>query len=400
MPHALKSKLILTIGMLFLALIVPACNHHDHGGDNIDETAAETMAPSSEVLSDEEATTATTAASTEMPPEFAEYEVFIGGQEGYDVYRIPAIIETASGALLAFCEGRRSIADTGDIDLILKKSLDGGRTWSKPRIVVDYGRDTAGNPAPVLDRTSGDILLPFCTNPANDENNRRVWLSRSRDEGETWLDPVEITAAVKPREWTWYATGPGRSIQLATGRFVVPCDHTEAVSGATSAHIIYSDDGQEWKLGGSIGPDSDESQVAELADGRIVFNARDLSDEHRRWVAYSPDQGLTWSEAIHDPELPDPSCMASLLNTPDGLLYSGPASEKQLIRRDVTVRLSHDGGQSWPISKVLHPGGSAYSALARLPDGNLGCLYENGIAPFLPYQRITFAVFSWAWLEQ
>lgn len=329
---------------------------------------------------------------------FEEVDVFIGRQGGYRVYRIPSIIETNEGTLLAFCEGRQSISDTGNIDLVMKRSFDNGRTWTDLQVVVDNGEDTAGNPAPVVDRFTGTIWLPFNTNPAHNSKDRRTHITKSLDDGETWSEPTEITDLVKPEGWTWYAVGPGRSIQLESGRFIVPCDHHDSNNGTSASHVIYSDDGVDWRLGGILGPDTDESQVVQLEDGSLLINMRDLSDEHRRAIARSNDEGLTWTETTRDEALVDPSCQGSLLQTPYGVLFSNPASNFPLLRHKLTVRLSLDGGETWAFSKEIHRGGSAYSALSLLPDGRLGCLYENGILPFRPYDRITLAVFSIGWL--
>ncbi len=335
------------------------------------------------------------------PATVAETDVFVGGQEGYPTYRIPSVIETASGALLAFAEGRQNLADTGDIDLVMKRSLDGGATWSKLSVVIDQGGDVAGNPSPVVDRATGAILLLFDTNPAGDPNARRVLVTRSADEGATWSTPIDLTADVKPSTWTFYAVGPGRGIQLRDGRFVVACDHHDAATGESRSHVIYSDDGVAWHLGGSLAPDTDESQVAELDDGSLVINARDLSSAHLRAVARSVDRGLTWSDTTRDPALRDPSCEGSLLATPHGLVFSNPDSTVYLERKLLTVRVSRDGGRSWAASRVLHAGPAAYSALAQVGADDLGCLYEHGEKlAFAPYERITFARFAARWIGE
>ncbi|MBI3466077.1 MAG: exo-alpha-sialidase, partial [Planctomycetes bacterium] len=155
--------------------------------------------------------------------------VFVAGQEGYHSFRIPALIVSAKGTVLAFCEGRRnSRSDTGDIDLVLKRSFDGGQTWGPMQVVADDGPNTIGNPCPVVDRRTGTIWLPLTRNAGEDtqrqieagtsRESRTVWMTRSTDDGATWGRLVEITSSVKAPDWTWYATGPGCGIQLTSGR--------------------------------------------------------------------------------------------------------------------------------------------------------------------------------------
>ena len=170
-----------------------------------------------------------------------ETKVFVSGEDGYDTYRIPAILVSPKGTLLAFCEGRRnSRGDTGDIDIVLKRSFDNGETWEPMQVVATDGANTSGNPCPVVDRDTGDIWLPFTWNFGEDhegkiwdgtsKGTRTVWVMKSADDGETWSEPVEITQTVKSADWTWYATGPGIGIQLQSGRLVIPCDHGVAVN--------------------------------------------------------------------------------------------------------------------------------------------------------------------------
>jgi sialidase-1 len=347
-----------------------------------------------------------------VEPSMKETDVFISGQDGYHTFRIPSIIVTPKGALLAFCEGRKkSRSDTGDIDLVLKRSEDGGKTWSAMQTVWDDGGNTCGNPCPVVDRDTGTIWLLMTHNLGEDSESeirnrtskgtRTVWVSKSADDGVTWSKPVEITATTKAPDWTWYATGPGVGIQLRSGRLVIPCDHTVADSKAMRSHVIDSDDhGATWKIGGVIGDCANECQVAELPDGTLLLNMRSYHGQNRRAIATSRDEGLTWSEVTLDTALIEPVCQASLLRIPvppgdakTYLLFSNPASTQ---REKMTVRLSEDGGQTWSASKLLHAGPSAYSCLTALPDGTLGCLYERGETT--PYEKITFARFSLTWL--
>jgi sialidase-1 len=336
-------------------------------------------------------------------------DVFVSGEGGYHTYRIPAIVVTPKGTLLAFCEGRRKgRGDAGDIDLLLRRSTDGGATWGPSQVVWDDGANTVGNPCPVVDRATHTVWLPVTRNLGSDlepriiagtsKESRTVWILRSDDEGTTWSDPVEITKDVKAEDWTWYATGPGCGIQLATGRLVVPCDHVVKDTKVHGAHVIISDDrGATWKRGGLIDDKVNECQVAERSDGTLVLNMRSNHGKRCRAVATSRDGGETWSALEHDAALVEPVCQAALVNAPPGapacacdrMLFSNPASTK---RERMTVRKSEDGGRTWPASLLLHAGPAAYSALAVLKDGTVCCLYERGEKS--PYERITLARFA------
>ncbi len=336
-------------------------------------------------------------ADTDAGPGTLEQQaLFEGGADGYRVYRIPALVTTNMGTLLAFAEGRQSLEDDGNIDLVLRRSEDSGATWSSLAVVVDVGADTAGNPTPVVARTSGRVWLPYSTNPGADALSRSVWLTYSDDEGQSWSAPQDLTPDVKPAGWTWYATGPGRGIELSSGRLLVPCDHVDEL-GVRASHVIYSDDqGDTWHLGGSAGADTDEATVAELSDGRVVLNMRYEGATRARAVATSDDGGLSWSATTLDESLPEPGCEGSLLAAPEGLLFANPATTTRFPRDHVTVRLSTDDGASWPYARLLSEGPSAYTSLTRLPDGRFAILWESGRT--LPYDRIRFARFDLAWL--
>jgi sialidase-1 len=327
--------------------------------------------------------------------------LFRSGENGYHTYRIPALFSTPSGAVLAFCEGRKhSAGDSGDIDIVLRRSSDRGRTWSPLSVIADHGPDTIGNPAPVFDRATGTLWLLLTGNPGSTAEReimrtgaggtRTVWIMSSRDDGRTWTPPREITSAVKRAGWRWYATGPGSGIGLRSGRLVVPCNHSEGDRPIRS-HVIYSDDhGRSWQIGGSLPEKTDECAVAELRDGTLLLNMRNTLGRHRRAVARSRDGGLTWSELSFDETLIDPACQGSLIRAGRRLVFSNAADERRRIR--MTVRASLDGGRSWPVSTLLYEGPSAYSSLALLKGGAIGILYERGASAY--YETVTYQSLS------
>ena len=336
--------------------------------------------------------------------------VFTSGEGGYHSYRIPSIIVTAKGTLLAFCEGRKNNrGDTGDIDLLLRRSTDSGKNWGPVQVVWDEADNVCGNPCPVVDAKTGTVWLLLTHNlredteakvvAGNAKKSRTVWVSSSTDDGATWAAPTEITKDVKKPNWTWYATGPGIGIQLKSGRLLIPCDSKSELGKVRESHVIFSDDGgKTWKLGGVVGPQCNECQTVELADGSVMLNMRSYLGTNRRLVAISKDGGETFSKPVEDPALIEPVCQASILRLPGekgGLLFSNPASTK---REKMTVRLSRDEGKTWPMTRELHAGLAAYSCLAVLPNGEIGCLYERGEKT--AYDSITFAAFSRNWLGQ
>lgn len=341
------------------------------------------------------------AAAWGKGPPVSRTDLFVSGAGNYHTYRIPALISSEKGTLLAFCEGRRgSGSDSGDIDILLRRSTDQGRTWSDAVTILDMGTDTAGNPCPVVDRRSGTIFLLLTSNPGNvterqiiDQTvpqSRRVWVASSGDDGQTWSEPAEITASVKESSWTWYATGPGVGIQLRGGRLVVPCDHAQAVTKEFYSHCILSDDyGRTWRHGGRTTGKTNECQAAELSDGSLLLNMRSYYGRNQRAVARSSDGGVSWGEVTHDAALPEPVCQASLIRAGKLLLFSNPASVR---RENMTVRASRDDGKTWPLRLVLESGPSAYSCLAPVSRNRFACLYERGTKG--SYERICFALFG------
>ncbi len=334
--------------------------------------------------------------------------VFEQGQEGYACFRIPAVVMTAEGDLLAFAEGRKNgCSDTGSIDLVMKRSEDGGKSWSPLQVIWHDEGNTCGNPAPLVEQQSGDILLLATWNLGEDHESeiiaqtstdtRRVYLLRSTDAGRSWRNPQEITSDVKQPDWTWYATGPGSGIQLQqgphAGRLMVACDHIEADTKKYFSHVIYSDDqGKSWQLGGTTPRDQvNESEVVQLADGRLLLNMRNYDREQRtRQLAYSEDSGQSWTDMRHAPDLIEPICQGAMLrmDTKEAsyILFANPASRD--ARVNMTVKASKDSWKSWQLLKQIHAGPSAYSDLVQINEQQLGLLYEAGQES--PYEGIAW----------
>lgn len=339
---------------------------------------------------------------------------FRAGREGYASFRIPAAVTTRSGVLLAFCEGRvGSREDHGNIDVVLKRSTDGGRTWDPLQVVAANGDDLAGNPAPVVLDT-GRVLIVHVRNAAQateaairrgevvPEDGRRIWVQHSDDEGVTWSAPREITAQVKEKAWRWYATGPGHAIQTRSGRVVVPANHSLPPAGGDTGtegkydggHCLLSDDrGRTWRLGYvDDHPDGyvnvNETTAAELPDGRLYFNARnDSPAPGTRADATSEDGGESLVRAFRPQAgLVGPVVEGSLLRLGEVLLFAGPADPGS--RALMSVRASEDEGVTWRVVHTVDGLPAAYSDLVQTDDETVGLLYETG--DFGAYETITF----------
>lgn len=347
-------------------------------------------------------------------PNTAYSHIFEQGTEGYSCFRIPAIIKTTKGTLLAFAEGRKnSCSDTGDINLVLRRSFDDGATWSDLIMVWDDGINTCGNPAPVIDEETGTIFLLMTWNHGSDDisdinagtsiDTRRVFICQSDDDGLSWSTPKEITATTKLSTWGWYATGPCHGIQLKKGpekgRLVVPCDYIslKSAGGVGGAHVIYSDDkGATWQLGG-ITTKGNESTVAELSDGKLLLNIRISNNNNFRVISTSDNSGMTWTNPVNAP-LVDPVCQGSMVSgvLSDGrwaVFFSNPSSAE---RQNMTVKMSMDDGASWTKTYSVYTGASGYSDLVFLSDSYLGLLYEAGSSKYydgIAYRKIAISNF-------
>ena len=324
-------------------------------------------------------------------PVFEEQTFFSSGQKGYVGYRIPALAVSTRGTILAFAEGRKDgRGDYADINMALRRSTDGGRTWTDTRFIVDDGTHTMGNPCPVVDAHDGSILLVFC------RDNKQVFVTRSTDDGESWTEPEDITKQATDSRVYFVYTGPGHGIQLNSGRLLIPssCDYGKKIGDMQGSYALLSDDhGKSWRMGGFLEPDTtDECEAVELSDGRVYMNARSRQDRKQRGCAFSNDGGESWSAVRFDSALPEPSCQGSVIGIPeDRILCSCPANPYG--RAILTVRMSSDGAKTWPVSRVVHQGAAAYSDLAFTRDNEVLCLYETD-----DYTRIVLARFNLEWL--
>ncbi|SDU78077.1 sialidase family protein [Jiangella alkaliphila] len=385
---------------------------------------------------------ASSPAVAEPAPERAvdQTTVFDRGQDGYHTFRIPAVVQAADGTLLAFAEGRiNSPGDDGDIDLVLKRSADGGVTWGPLQVVVDGGGNKFGNPVPILDERTGRVVLNVTRTGgdvsgddircgrADAEQTRRSFVLYSDDHGASWSAPVEITADVKPADWRHFVGGPGHGIQITqgehAGRLVIPGNHSAAPppgSGLSctddrlfGAHSLYSDDGgTTWHLGGvDTTPEGvvnpNENTVVELSDGSLYFNARDQNGTSvgARASTTSADGGASFDAPYQEiPDLVAPVVQGSILalsreaDRRERLVFAAPGHPTS--RENLTLWSSFDDAGSWVRGPVVYEGPAGYSDIVQI-DGHgrarmLGVLYENGDrlheGPELTYhQRISFA---------
>ncbi len=331
--------------------------------------------------------------------------------EAYNIFRIPSIVKSTNGTLLAFAEGRKNSYDSGDIDIVLRRSFNNGETWEALAVVWDDDDNACGSPAAVVDESTGIIyLLMTWANGSDDSQSinagtgidtRHVYFCYSSDDGESWSTPEDITSSVKKDTWGSYGTGPAHGIQISegeySGRLVVPCHYTEltAEGGNKNSHVIYSDDnGKTWNLGGEPQNESknlDESTVAILSDNTLMLNMRVPDNDNYRMTSTSDDGGLSWTTPITCEALIDPVCDGSLLNINTNgnctLFFSNPASTS---RENMTIKKSTDDGETWSESYSVYTGLSGYSDIVQLSSTQLGILYEAGTSTY--YDGIVYEI--------
>ncbi len=381
-------------------------------------------------------------ASMAAEPFMEKLDLFkVGEDPAYNIYHIPGIVVTAKGTVLAWCEARKGGGDWSDIRILLRRSTDDGKTWSAPKSIADVPGPkpknpfalrmknvntndlTYNNPVLIADR-DGTVHMLFCL------EYMRAFYQRSTDDGVSWSKPVEITSAFEPfrkhYDWKVLATGPDHSIQLRTGRLVVPVWLSTGTGG--NAHrpsvttTIYSDDkGKTWHAGEIAVPCTDEwinpneTVAVELADGRVMLNVRSESKAHRRLVVTSKDGATGWSTPKFDDALLEPICMGGivryslakdggknriLFSNPDNLEKAGGKAEagKNRDRKNVSVKLSYDEGQTWAVNKTVEAGWSAYSDIGVTKAGTILCFYGRGAKPGFAGDALTLARFNLEWL--
>ncbi|MBZ2184226.1 MAG: glycoside hydrolase [Bryobacter sp.] len=365
-------------------------------------------------------------------------DVFTTGDQGYAMFRIPGLTVTPKGALLAYAEGRKSSSsDWADIDIVVRRSEDGGATWSDLKAIGKLAATPAQNPAaarlgrpashitynnPVAfaDRKKGLVHFIYCV------EYMRAFYLRSDDDGRTFSAPVEITSTFdqfqKDYAWKVFATGPGHGIQLRNGRLLVPVwlstSETNPHKPSVAATIYSDDHGKTWKRGDIAVPsqgevvDPSETVAVQLASGRVMLNARTISPRHRRVVLTSKDGATKWSAPRFQQELVEPICFGSLVRhsgkkllfvNPDNLLKAGleGAPGQSRDRRNLTIRLSEDDGETWKTQRVIDPGWTAYADLNTSPDGAIYVLYERGEPDpaRLRIASLTLVHFPLAWVR-
>ncbi|MGF0169038.1 exo-alpha-sialidase [Streptomyces sp. Marseille-Q5077] len=379
------------------------------------------------------ATAATLSPAESQPatktPSFEQQVLFKASQDpGYACFRIPAIVKSKDGTLLAFAEGRvLNCGDAADIDIVLKRSTDGGRTWGPLQVVNEGAGDTHGNPAPIVDRETGRILLAETYNTGRTDSgsctvpcDRTPHLQYSDDDGATWSAPRDLSDQILPEEWnSWYATGPVHGIQLTRGKHagrLVFGVNTETWDGsrvsANHAALIVSDDGgNTWKVGatdswpisaadGTYRQKPSEVTLTERTDGTILISGReqDGTDLGHRSQTYSKDGGSTFTGPFRDlPDLYTPQVQGATLQLGNRMLLSAPGDPDR--RRTMMVRSSYDGGATWDSAdrgKVVTRDWSGYSDMVDVDASTVGLMYEGGAVD--ARDEIRFARFNEDWL--
>ncbi len=331
---------------------------------------------------------------------FSEQILFNGVEDPkYATFRIPGIVVTRSGIVIAYCEAREGYSDWDDIDVVMKRSMDGGDTWEPRVLLFDTGEGTVNNPVMIAENNTETVHFVYNT------DYKRAFYRKSIDGGKTWSDTVEITdtfEAFRPvYDWRVIAFGPGHGLELRNGRLVIPVwlSPGGGGDGHHPQHVstVYSDDGgKTWKAGEMVAvigePGNGEPVGVELSDGRVMVNMRneDASlGRIYRSVTVCEDGARGWTKPALDSELPDPVCFGSLCRYDEGtILFSNihavlKADFRFTVfgmrgpREPLGIRVSYDDGTTWPVSKIYCENEAGYSDIT-VRDGIILALYEQG----------------------
>lgn len=362
--------------------------------------------------------------------------VFVSGTEGYKSFRIPAIIRLPNKELLAFCEGRvNGASDFGNVDIVMKKSTDNGKTWSALQIIVDADSLQAGNCAPVVDTNDpaypqGRVFLFYNTGNNNEgqvrkrNGLRQVWYKTSIDDGRSWSKGVNITAEVhRPKQpqinpvynfsedWRSFANTPGHAMQFKKGKYkgriFISANHSQGDPKKDFTDYVangyYTDDhGKTFRISDNVSiAGSNESMAAELSRDRLMMNSRNQRGDIRaRIVSISSNGGATWDTTYFDRTLIDPVNQGSILsigskNGKNIIAFCNAADVKN--RNHLTLRISYNDGKTWKRSYKIDGSDidtkkdyTAYSDLVKLSKKRIGVLYEKD-----NYKEIVFTVIKW-----
>ncbi|HVJ07247.1 MAG TPA: sialidase family protein [Acidisarcina sp.] len=342
---------------------------------------------------------------------FAQEDLFNQGENHVHTYRIPALLETRKGVLLAVADARPD--DNHDlpahISLVIRRSFNHGKDWEPAHTLQAVKEGGVGDSSLLLDRSNGRVWCFFNYGPpgigfhnalpgaVTGPTTLQLHAIYSDDDGATWSEPVDLTPQVKDPAWQAMFAASGTDIQTSTGRFLVPLVVRDGHHVIHSVNAYSDDHGKTWKVGEFIGVGTDENHNVELKDGVILQNMR---SGKTRSIARSHDGGVTFEPVTHDPALIDAICNAGItryrFGKTDAILFTNSASNVR--RENLTVKVSYDGGRTWPLSRTINAGPSGYSTVIPLKDGNIGVLYERGEAT--EEERITFARFNLAWVKE
>ncbi len=311
-------------------------------------------------------------------------------------WRIPAITTAGDGSLVAVFDKRGASSSDlpNTITLVSMRSEDNGRTWSEPVVVAEGNSSTGktyGDAALLLDKTTNDIFCLYVGDRGFFEstatNRAVIYYSKSSDNGKTWSAPTSLNDFIyKDTRSAWKAAfvASGTGLQLSTGRLMfVMCVRPgdDNGDGFVDNWVLYSDNhGETWNVSETRATDvGNEAKLVELDNGDVLMSIRNHSKGYRLFCK-STDGGINWGTSYLSDDLKDTDCNGDIIRYRNGehnyLIHSLPNSASE--RKDVSVFLSDDEGETWSIYRQLVSGNAAYSSLTVLPNGTIGCLIEEG----------------------